>query len=523
MASLPARPESQRRQVGPASSELHEPAIPASNTSGTAPDPSSAVVLNDPAPSSRTEPPAEDPSYRQSDTPHTTTALPPPASENNEPRRCWICFMDETEDDETSSDWRSPCPCALEAHESCLLDWIADMEQTGSTPRKIQCPQCKSEIRLRRPRSLVVDAVRVLEHFVAVVRVPCFITVAGTAAFSTLSLIGKAHIYEIFGAEDALRILAPLYQAPRGIETTVAAAILRDFQQHWRLHLGLPLIPTILMASRTSAADSILPFIPLIFFVSSGRPQDELLHFSWPPSAAFTVAALPYIRNLYNTYYERVWAPKEHKWLKQIQPRAASGEDLNAREIGALRQNDDMQEDEIVEDALEIEVDIDFDIFRDWNNGGAADNHAAAENPPVPIARGPGAPPDVAPGVGQQGNPGDGVHVRRRVDNVTVSMTNIANSILGALIFPSIAAVVGEVLRMTLPKAWVTPPLSGKPTGFLQARWGRSILGGCLFVGIKDVIMLYVRWRMAQNHMKRVILDHDKSKSKGRVKRQSTR
>jgi hypothetical protein len=109
------------------------------------------------------------------------------------------------------------------------------------------------------------------------------------------------------------------------------------------------------------------------------------------------------------------------------------------------------------------------------------------------------------------------------------------DTILGALIFPSIAASMGELLRITLPVSWVTPPRGvtttswlggwlgagamqsgkGRSTGFLQTRWGRSLVGGCLFVGMKDMVMLYVRWKMAQNHRKRKVLDHDESK-KGR-------
>jgi hypothetical protein len=93
---------------------------------------------------------------------------------------------------------------------------------------------------------------------------------------------------------------------------------------------------------------------------------------------------------------------------------------------------------------------------------------------------------------------------------------------LGALLFPSIAAAVGEALKHALPKSWVTLPVSGKPTGFLQAKWGRSILGGCLFVAFKDALMLYVRWKMAQNHRKRSVLDYDKSKGRNKPRR-STR
>jgi hypothetical protein len=115
----------------------------------------------------------------------------------------------------------------------------------------------------------------------------------------------------------------------------------------------------------------------------------------------------------------------------------------------------------------------------------------------------------------------------RRERNIAFSTTSLADTILGALIFPSIAAAMGELLRHTLPGSWVTPPsgapatswlggwistggrvgTKGRPTGLLQTRWGRSLVGGCLFVGLKDAVLMYVRWKMAQNHRRRKILD----------------
>jgi hypothetical protein len=121
-------------------------------------------------------------------------------------------------------------------------------------------------------------------------------------------------------------------------------------------------------------------------------------------------------------------------------------------------------------------------------------------------------------------NPPRPNRIRQRRDLAAFSTASLADTILGALIFPSIAAAVGELLRISLPKAWVTPPSASgifgratpKTTGFLQTRWGRSVLGGCLFVGVKDAVMLYVRWKMAKNHRKRSVLDYKGSKGRAR-------
>ena len=99
--------------------------------------------------------------------PSKTSQQSPPAVDPSdyEPRKCWICYTDETEESPLNAEWRSPCPCALTAHEACLLDWLADLENPRSRKRdgggaKMVCPQCKTEIVVSRPPSYIVDVIR---------------------------------------------------------------------------------------------------------------------------------------------------------------------------------------------------------------------------------------------------------------------------------------------------------------------------------------------------------------------------
>lgn len=89
------------------------------------------------------------------DIPHVSTAEP--TSEKKEPRRCWICQLDDTEDTPESTAWRKPCPCSLEAHDECLLEWISAEEAPKkgelAHSKRIKCPQCSHEIMLERPRN----------------------------------------------------------------------------------------------------------------------------------------------------------------------------------------------------------------------------------------------------------------------------------------------------------------------------------------------------------------------------------
>jgi hypothetical protein len=46
------------------------------------------------------------------------------------------------------------------AHEACLLEWIADLQRPENNPGgKIACPQCKTQIRLKERRSIVLELV----------------------------------------------------------------------------------------------------------------------------------------------------------------------------------------------------------------------------------------------------------------------------------------------------------------------------------------------------------------------------
>ena len=160
MASIPPKrnhrpPQSTYPQTSEPSSQIDDATKESEISSQTA-EASSTNILSDTATSQR--------SMSRPSSPRMTDAR-----RGAEPRKCWICFSEEDEEDEPSSEWRSPCTCALTAHESCLLDWVADIEapntrRTSGTPAKVTCPQCKSEIKLSRPRSLVVDSVRILER-----------------------------------------------------------------------------------------------------------------------------------------------------------------------------------------------------------------------------------------------------------------------------------------------------------------------------------------------------------------------
>ncbi|KAK0662805.1 hypothetical protein DIS24_g1708 [Lasiodiplodia hormozganensis] len=530
MASLPPRQASQRRssprEQGSSSEQatLSRADSESLSTASAASDTvlfDSAHILSHSAASQKTE--------------GKQAAVRPPDNEEDEPRKCWICFNDETEDGPNSSEWRSPCPCALVAHEDCLLDWVASQEapnarQQAGKGSTFLCPQCKNEIHLKRPTSKIVNGVRIIERITSHLVLPGAMGVLGYTVYQACFMHGVSTVYAIFGLEDGYRILEPLHQGPDAWRThahdSVALAAVTRFFEHARLYFGLSAIPPILISSRFSIADSFLPILPIVFLASSNVGEDVLNFGHWPPSAALSFSLLPYIRGAYYTYMEKTWAEKQRQWLKDVQPRAGETEDEQENaENGADHFEEGEGVDLLLEFGLNDEDDEEHfhDDFHDLPGVGQwpGDMPANQQAPPfdAPPLDDDGLPQvqQQPPQQQQQGEVPQRPRPRQRNqrDRNLIWQTNtFADTIIGALVFPSIAAAVGELIRLGLPRKLTTPPAVGRPTGLLQQRWARSLIGGCLFVAVKDAVMLYVRWKMAQNHRKRQVLDYDKKKGK---------
>lgn len=389
------------------------------------------------------------------------------SAEGGEPRKCWICYFDETEDTPFSSEWRSPCPCALTAHESCLLDWLADLESPmnrRSGRQKFFCPQCRSPIVVARPRSLIASLMRHIEWVAGRLVIPGVVfTLAGTV-WAGCCAHGAYSLYVVFGPEEAENILASG----------------RDLAWNARLNLGLPLIPIVLVLSRTKYAENMLPAIPVFFFTSQNPSLPEFDGDLWPPGPALIFAALPYARCIYTMIYEKLFGDLERKWIAEVQPRA--GEEEAEREQRNRMADAGGGDNEDVIMALGFDVQINVEERTD-----------GAQEPAPPENQGPGNNADQGLG--------------RRHEQL-ISANDIIDSVLGALFFPTVSASMGGALKLVLPSRLTTSK------GLLSTRWGRSVLGGCLFVFLKDALTLYCRWKIAKSHRHRRVLNYDKKLKK---------
>lgn len=425
-------------------------------------------------------------------------------SYQDEPRKCWICYTDETEDSPLNAEWRSPCPCALTAHEACLLDWLADLENPRSRRRngsgaKMVCPQCKSEIIVTRPRSYVVDILRLVERVAGRLVLPGMVfTVAGTV-WAGCCAHGVYSMYLVFGPEQAKRILEDSVDGP------------------WNpgMNLGLPLIPLVLIFSRTRYAEGILPAIPVLFFAAQNPGQEPDFDL-WPPTPAMTFAALPYVKSFYGALYDRLFGGLERKWISEVQPRAAE-ETLDevqqqdqAEGLNRFGENGNGQ--------ILMEIDLELQV-------GMGNDDELPEPQAIPAGENQdGADQGAQDGQAQGqngGQNGQALGLGRRQNEIIHDTSNLADIVLGALVFPAISASMGGLLKYVLPKSWTTPSsvLERSRPGLLQTRWGRSVVGGCMFVLLKDALVLYCRWKLAQTHRRRKVLNYDRVKRQAAAKR----
>ena len=440
--------------------------------------------------------------------PQTESAAIASAGDAQDSRRCWICFADEVEDTPETSAWKSPCPCALTAHEACLLDWIADMEAPTSRRRagqqhKIECPQCKAEIAVARPGSWIVDGVRAVEKSCQRVMLPGVLLISATSVCRLFFEYGMLTIEAVFGPEDADQILGPLFMRPE-LSGNAVENLINHLKATLPLTIGLPLVPPVLILSRTSFGDGVLPILPILFLATAPSPDPLSGLNDWPPSASLSFAMLPYARSIYNLYYEKVWGERERRWLREIQPRS-SDESLEGGDVEDIMEA--MDDDHDIEIRMEVLAEI-LDAGQNAPQDDIPGEIALGEpaNEPQQNEAGAAVGEDQA---AQQLPPAQAVQAEQRAPlQFTTSAPRLAETVLGALAFPFVSSIMGDVLRTALPKAWTTP--SARKPGFLQTRWARTLVGGCLFVVLKDTIMLYVKWKMAQNHRKRKVLNYDK-------------
>lgn len=218
--------------------------------------------------------------YQPTDTPQTDEAqqdaLPP---SQGDVKTCWICQMDDTDDGPETSPWRSPCPCSLRAHDSCLMEWIAASADKDMAP-KIVCPVCKYQIKLDQPKDYLVMTVDKLHRMAKHLVLPTAAGAVLSCVYSGSLLFGVNSLALVFGTDEARGMILENYddifdrhalgnymQLPM---TKLLSQYLFPFLgggfmtvPSWRTAVGLPLIAPTLVFSRTKIVDSVFTIVPV--------------------------------------------------------------------------------------------------------------------------------------------------------------------------------------------------------------------------------------------------------------------
>ncbi|KAG0206290.1 hypothetical protein B0O80DRAFT_432118 [Mortierella sp. GBAus27b] len=305
--------------------------------------------------------------------------------------RCYICFGT---DEDSEGRWVKPCQCTLISHEDCLLDWI-DKNRLQFAKKQVRCSVCNTIYRLAEPRSLLLNVYSTFDSLVHSA-IP-YLTFLGLtcSVLITSTTYGAYAVLTVCGTEEGEKLLGS--PNPWG----------------WRVWTGLPLIPVILIFSRTKYIDSFMPLIPLLVV---GNDQ---LQISFPPSPAMTLSIMPWVRMAYNSMWSEMVARLEHRWRNQ----QISGPGVARLGINTRIDN--------------VEVD----------QSTAATANGANANPPA-----------------------------QEDDLSFFDRRDLGRTIVGALLMPAISSICGSFLGHFL---------------FIRARFPdnfhRNILGGCLFVVLKDL------------------------------------
>lgn len=168
--------------------------------SPAAPGPAGAdpATITLPAPSSAPAP---------APTPSTATADMVAGDPNL--RTCFICLLNSAET--PGATWVNPCPCTLEAHEDCMLLWVAEYESNAHTAtaaslkKGLRCPACNERIQVVEPYSPFVDACNRLRRIYSRASPVVLLSLVGTCSIAGSAWYGMLAMSVFAGPGAAIR------------------------------------------------------------------------------------------------------------------------------------------------------------------------------------------------------------------------------------------------------------------------------------------------------------------------------
>ncbi|KAI1824214.1 hypothetical protein F4861DRAFT_531093 [Xylaria intraflava] len=393
-------------------------------------------------------------------TPSTIRAPEAPAGDAPpNTRRCFVCLTDEPEND-PSIDWVTPCDCSLQGHHECLLAWLTDLEAQA---KEFKCPVCKSPIVLTERYDPIVWLSNFLNHEFSLwsprILVGCILAgaVVSSAAYG-------AKVISWFAGPDVL--LAYLTRT----EDRSAIGPASEHEPERSIDLlhysTLPFIAPALIINRMNIVDMLTLPVSLVVCVSNCYSPDL---YTWPPGPDRVFFAFyPILKATYFNLHKVVSDSLERSCAARTRSMTIEQGSQTTHAMAPLPGPAPAQNIMGLDIDIDIQVGENDDDDEPQNNGGQR-NRAADVGSRSPI-----------------------------------------DFIAGALLYPGVCYGMGELMRRLLPPRFVNKPANGPVTGLLQQLWGRSFVGGCLFVVLKDAFFLYVKYKRMMNHPYRRVKNSDR-------------
>ncbi|KAM0348705.1 hypothetical protein ACHAPU_004142 [Fusarium lateritium] len=499
-----------------------------------------------------------------------TLAAAPPAKPIDAPRRCFICLTDEEPSDPPGS-WVDPCGCTLEAHQDCMLSWVTDCERSN---KPLQCPVCKDRIQLEGlwdPLVAITDTVANKFTRASPFMLLSSVTLGAQfslqmyGAFAMWAFAGREALvdyvlgHEVWAHGQASRILMS------GGERLSNALVLTNVGPALLLGQLMPWFGNKIFLSTASVYGVYHVMHDDTFLTWPPSPQLAMVAFPYVRAAYLNFWREFVFPSEVNLNRQIMGLPpieprRDQPAANERQPEQRNGEGgvvgfLNGL-IEAL-EGDEADEDGHdgavgIQDAegeegggvvIELVIEeVDRDDEGNWDGQPVEQDEGAPQGlandeEPVPLLdedaqndlpRDPVPAPDVvlapvpAPAAGNDNEAaGQNQHEApqappARRPGLGTILSGVSNAIVSALILPGVSFAMGELLRLALPKQWTAASsLSQGSTmrpGLLQQQWGRSLVGGCLYVVIKDVLRLYTKYRKVSAMNNRRVKNVDRAR-----------
>ncbi|KAI0904799.1 hypothetical protein F4823DRAFT_567368 [Ustulina deusta] len=386
------------------------------------------------------------------------TGLPPDPDPSPNTRRCFVCLVDEPEAG-LPTDWSTPCNCSLEGHQECLLAWVTDLEAQA---KDVVCPVCKSPIIITERYDPALQLSHFLNNKFTRWSPRILLGFIASGALVSSSVYGAKAISWFAGPDAVVAFLLTKNKAAPWVGLIRRP---RNDPQINLVHFSLlPLVAPALIINRMNVGDIVTIPASLVYATLFNHSAE---FFTWPPSPDRVMAVYPALKATYFHIHRALSDSLERSWAARARTLSVGYGSQATHEVPPP------PEPGLAMNILDLEIGI--QIGEDDDDDAPRNNRDAQRN--------------------------------RAVD---VGSRSPQNFIAGALLWPGVCYGVGELMRHILPSRFVSRPLTGPATGLLQERWGRSFIGGCLFVVLKDAFFLYVKYKKMMNRPYRRIKNSDR-------------